>query len=89
MNHELKIPSRYFRLVLDGRKPFEIRKNDRDFTEGDTITLKEIDESGAFTCRTYSAKVGYVTSLKNVMGDFTGFETLDDCAVFYLLKEDK
>jgi ASC-1-like (ASCH) protein len=39
--HALKTEQEYFRSVLDGRKKFELRKNDRDFKVFDTIQLKE------------------------------------------------
>ena len=42
-HHDLKILPEPFRLVLRKIKNFEIRKNDRDYAVGDTITLKEFD----------------------------------------------
>ena len=37
MEHELKIEQCYLIHILEGRKQFEVRKNDRDYQAGDTI----------------------------------------------------
>lgn len=41
--HELKIYPKYFEAILDGKKTFEIRKNNRNFHVGDSIVLREFD----------------------------------------------
>lgn len=41
MTHELKTYPKYFQETIEGNKPFEIRKNDRDFQVGDVLILKE------------------------------------------------
>lgn len=41
--HTLKCQPEYFRATKRGEKTFEIRRNDRDFQVGDTVTLLEFD----------------------------------------------
>ena len=43
MTHELKILPEYYEEVKCGNKNFELRKNDRDYMEGDTIRLRAWD----------------------------------------------
>lgn len=39
--HELKIWPQYFGPVEDGRQNFQLRRNDRDYQEGDLLRLRE------------------------------------------------
>lgn len=48
MTHELKTYPKYFQETIEGNKPFEIRKNDRNFQVGDVLILKEWDGPGRF-----------------------------------------
>ena len=41
MNHELKTWPEYYDKVVSGEKTFELRKNDRYFKVGDTLTLQK------------------------------------------------
>lgn len=41
--HELKIKERYYFDILNGKKTFELRNDDRDFHEGDLVHFKVVD----------------------------------------------
>jgi hypothetical protein len=43
MNHELKCWPEPFQAIVDGRKLFEIRKDDRGYAVGDVLLLREYD----------------------------------------------
>lgn len=58
MNHELKSDAGYFNAVARKIKTFEIRKDDRNYQYGDTVTL--INNSDP--CKKISAEIGFVTN---------------------------
>lgn len=43
MNHVLKLHPRFAEAVKEGRKTFEIRKDDRDYRVGDILTFTDLD----------------------------------------------
>jgi len=61
MIHELKTWNEYFQLIESGQKPFELRKNDRDFKSGHRLLLREYDrETSKYTGRILNRKITYV-----------------------------
>ena len=69
--HELKTWPAFFQAVLDGRKNFDARYDDRGFQAGDTVVLREFDPDKhvlnplarideRYTGRRIRAKIGYV-----------------------------
>jgi len=79
-NIEKKVWPEYFQQILDGKKTFEVRLNDFEIEEGDTLILKEWDPvSGEYTGRELSKEVGYVGRWK--IDDLTKFwprQDIDD-----------
>ncbi len=60
--HVLKTWPQFFAAVADGRKAFEIRKNDRDFRVGDVLVVGEFDpDVQQFTGRSVRRIVTYIT----------------------------
>jgi ribosomal protein S17 len=59
--HELKLVQPYYDAVSEGRKTFEVRQNDRNFSEGDRVILHEyIPESKTYTGRNIVREITYV-----------------------------
>lgn len=48
MTHKLKIKEKYLIAILNRKKTFEIRKNDRDFKVGDEILFTVVETGGEF-----------------------------------------
>ena len=79
--HELKTLNKYFIAIQVAGKRFEIRKNDRDFKEGDILKLNETDNldgddiepTGSFLL----VRVTYITDYHQRVGFVVmGFEVL-------------
>lgn len=55
----------YFEAIVSGKKNFELRLNDFDVEEGDTLVLEEWDpDTKKYTGRTIEKKVTYVAKFK-------------------------
>lgn len=59
-----KIKSEFFEAILSGRKNYELRLNDFDIEEGDTLILLEHDEQRNLTGRQIEKIVSYVGKFK-------------------------
>lgn len=62
MEHKLKILSEYYEDILQGKKTFEVRKDDRHFRQGDTLILQEtVTPYGCgYTGREMKVEVTYI-----------------------------
>ena len=62
MHHTLKTWTEPFEFVWDGRKPYEIRNDDRNFQVGDIVKLAEWDKDAEeFTDRFIEGPITYLT----------------------------
>lgn len=57
--HEVKLAAMYYDDVKTGKKTFELRKNDRNYKEGDKLHMLEFKD-GRHTGRTISADIVYL-----------------------------
>lgn len=61
MVHDLKIWPEFYEAILDNKKTFEIRRNDRNFAVGDRVILREFDPKNEFfTGRSFHAPINYL-----------------------------
>jgi hypothetical protein len=74
MTHTLKTWPEYYKSIESGRKTFELRKNDRLFTEGDTVILQEFDpEEEKYTGKEMTFTLSYLLSDAYQFGLRKGF----------------
>lgn len=72
MQHELKTWPKFFQMIVQGEKNAEVRKDDRDFQNGDVLWLREYNpEMGKYTG--FEAKVDVISVLRNVAGIKKGY----------------
>lgn len=60
MIHDLKILPSFYEDVIQHRKTFEVRKNDRPYTVGDSLILREYTPERGYTGRAVFVNVVYV-----------------------------
>ncbi len=75
MKHSIKIQQPYLRHILEGKKTFEVRKNDRDYQVGDTIYFMPlVDENGYDVYGNgYTAQLFTITYLHQGLGMQEGY----------------
>lgn len=62
---EKKVWPEYFQEILEGKKTFELRINDFEINEGDTLVLKEWNpKTKDYTGREIEKQVGFVGKWK-------------------------
>jgi hypothetical protein len=75
--HELKTWPNYFEAILDGRKLFELRVNDRDFHVGDELFLCEyIPGKGEYTGRQIRKLVTYILPVTTIATGVTAEQVI-------------
>lgn len=67
-HHFLKCVQPYFDAVWNQTKTFEIRLNDRNFQEGDFVTLQEWDSQKGHMGRQVFAQIGFLTDFQQRPG---------------------
>lgn len=67
VTHQIKLVAEFFDDAAAGRKSFELRKNDRNYKEGDVLEMEEVKD-GKKTGRKCSKRIVYM------MENFEGLE---------------
>ncbi|MFH1178561.1 MAG: DUF3850 domain-containing protein [bacterium] len=74
---EKKVWPEYFQQIIDNKKTFEVRLNDFEIEEGDTLALREWDpNTKSYTGRKIEKEVGYVGKWK--IGELEKFWSRED-----------
>lgn len=86
MTHYLKIDPIYINEIINGNKVFEVRKNDRNFQEGDKIVFQEYWNS-KYLERRVIAEITYI--LHSFIGLKEGYVVLGIKVLYNLSREEK
>ena len=62
MTHDLKILPKFYMAVVERRKTFEVRKDDRFYCKNDLVNLHEYDPNypGGYTGRVWRGRITYI-----------------------------
>jgi len=60
MEHEIKILEQFAEEHLNGKKSWELRRNDRNYKVGDTITFIIVNRHNKPTGKHYKRKITYL-----------------------------
>lgn len=87
--HQLKIAPEFYQAVIEGKKKFEIRKNDRGFKVGDAFVLREYTKEHGYTGKFTLGTILYITDFMQKEG-FVVFSFQLECYSYgkLPLKED-
>ncbi len=61
-NHKLKLNAEFYDDVKSGRKPFEVRLNDRGYQCGDMIQFRKFENGCESAFDTFHKRITYVLS---------------------------
>lgn len=74
MEHELKTWPQFYQPIIDGTKTFELRNDDRYFSAGDILHLREYDPfKGIYTGQEAKANVTFVMRRWSELGLKDGY----------------
>ena len=73
--HTLKCWPPFFEDVIEGRKTFELRKNDRGYRVGDVLDLREWTGTG-YSGRRFAVEITYLLEGAQQFGLMDGFVVL-------------
>jgi len=77
-HHELKIKEQFANDHRLGLKPWEVRKNDRNYRVGDTIQFNVVDENAVYTGERYTRVISYLFE-ENYAGLLTSYCIFSIC----------
>ena len=69
--HTLKTINPWFQMMLDSKKSFEVRVNDRNYKPGDVLHLREYDPVlDSYSGRSCKVEVLSVTDINDILSMF-------------------
>ena len=80
IEHDLKCWPEPFELIRSGFKPWEFRRNDRDYQEGDTLMLRE-------WCPKTQSYLGRAVTRRVILVFRGGFEIPEGYVIMTLVEE--